>query len=265
MRTDILDRKDEILAWIEEELTITEMKNRLCCKTDTLKRYLKTMGIEYRGQPHKKAKENGLKQYKDSSNYTYKGAPAIQSARLREKLIRDGIKEAKCEKCGNTHWLGVKLTLELHHKNGDHFDNDLDNLEILCPNCHSIETIPAASYAEQYKKRSRKSRSKAKPREEIVAKAALRKAELAKKTEAEREAKLALGIRPDSLGRVSYNTLSENTWLERKELILNSGVDLMKFGWKEQVRLKTGLTRRQLALTIKHFHEEFSDKVYIRS
>jgi hypothetical protein len=262
VRTDILDRKDEILAWINEELTLTEISTRLHCKIDTLKRYLKTMNIEYKGQQARKGQHKGPNVYKDSSYYTYKGAPSIASAVLREKLIRDGIKEAKCEKCGNTHWLGVPLTLELHHKNGDHFDNELSNLEILCPNCHSVETTSAVSYAEQYKKRAEK---KARRKEDLIAKAKLHKEDLVKKAEAERAAKLALGIRPDSLGRVSYNTLSENVWLERKDLIFNSGVDLMKFGWKEQVQLKTGLTRRQLALTIKHFSEDFSGKIYVRT
>jgi 5-methylcytosine-specific restriction endonuclease McrA len=36
-------------------------------------------------------------------------------------------------------WQGVKLPLELHHKDGDHFNNEFDNLQILCPNCHSIQ------------------------------------------------------------------------------------------------------------------------------
>ena len=43
MRTDILDRKDDILAWIEEELTLTEISARLHCKMDTLKRYQRLM------------------------------------------------------------------------------------------------------------------------------------------------------------------------------------------------------------------------------
>jgi 5-methylcytosine-specific restriction endonuclease McrA len=265
VRTDILDRKDEILAWIEEELTLTEISARLHCKIDTLKRYLKTMSIEYKGQQAKKGQQKGPNVYKDSSYYTYKGAPSIASAVLREKLIRDGIKDAKCEKCGNTHWLGIQLTLELHHKNGDHFDNELDNLEILCPNCHSIETTSAASYADQYKRRAEKARSREQYKEERAINTRLKKEALLQKANTEREAKLALGIRPDSLGRVSYNTVSENTWLERRDLILNSGVDLTKFGWKEQVQRKTGLTVRKLALTIKHFPEEFSGKVYIRN
>jgi 5-methylcytosine-specific restriction endonuclease McrA len=35
--------------------------------------------------------------------------------------------------------LGKPIPIELHHKNGDHYDNSLDNLEILCPNCHAQE------------------------------------------------------------------------------------------------------------------------------
>ena len=43
----------------------------------------------------------------------------------------------KCEKCGNTEWLGQPIKLEVHHKDGDRSNNDLSNLQLLCPNCHS--------------------------------------------------------------------------------------------------------------------------------
>ena len=60
------------------------------------------------------------------------------SALLKNRLIKEGFKEAKCEKCGcGDTWCGEPLTLELHHVNGDHYDNRLENLQILCPNCHS--------------------------------------------------------------------------------------------------------------------------------
>jgi 5-methylcytosine-specific restriction endonuclease McrA len=58
---------------------------------------------------------------------------------LKEKLLKDGLKEEKCELCGLSIWQGIKLPLELHHKNGNHLDNSYDNLMILCPNCHSIQ------------------------------------------------------------------------------------------------------------------------------
>ncbi|MCQ2754452.1 MAG: HNH endonuclease [bacterium] len=62
----------------------------------------------------------------------------IQSAQLKRRLFNNGLKEHKCECCGNTEWMGLPIKLELHHINGDHFDNRLENLQILCPNCHSM-------------------------------------------------------------------------------------------------------------------------------
>jgi hypothetical protein len=56
---------------------------------------------------------------------------------LKRRLIAAGLKEACCEECGLEAWRGRPLALELHHRNGVRDDNRLDNLAILCPNCHS--------------------------------------------------------------------------------------------------------------------------------
>lgn len=63
---------------------------------------------------------------------------SITSYSLKNRLIKEGIKEAKCESCGLTSWLDKNIPLELHHINGISNDNTLSNLKILCPNCHAF-------------------------------------------------------------------------------------------------------------------------------
>lgn len=136
MRTDILDRKEEILQWIAENQPKAYICKELQCKPETLERYLGIMKIEYKGN-------QGLKGFKTiDTNYIpaeqYAQNSNTSSSRLRDKLIREQIKEKKCEHCGLTHWLDQEILLELHHKDGNHYNNNFDNLEILCPNCHSL-------------------------------------------------------------------------------------------------------------------------------
>lgn len=56
---------------------------------------------------------------------------------LKLRLLKEGLKEPRCERCRLTEWRGQPLSLALHHVNGDRLDNRLENLELLCPNCHS--------------------------------------------------------------------------------------------------------------------------------
>ena len=44
----------------------------------------------------------------------------------------------RCEKCGREEWEGEKIPLHIHHKDGDHYNNELDNLQLLCLNCHAL-------------------------------------------------------------------------------------------------------------------------------
>lgn len=65
------------------------------------------------------------------------GIRFIQSHPLKKKLIKEGLIDNKCSCCGLKDWLGKDLALELHHKDGDNKNNALNNLCLLCPNCHS--------------------------------------------------------------------------------------------------------------------------------
>ena len=62
----------------------------------------------------------------------------IKSHRLKLRLIREGYFEHKCYNCGLSNWLGEKMPIELEHIDGNNNNNNLSNLTIVCPNCHSL-------------------------------------------------------------------------------------------------------------------------------
>ena len=70
--------------------------------------------------------------------------PQYQTYKLKNKLIKAGIKENKCEICGISEWNGKPIQTELHHIDGNRTNHKLSNLMMLCPNCHSqTETFRA--------------------------------------------------------------------------------------------------------------------------
>lgn len=134
MRNDILERKADILKWIDQKESKAYICRQLNCKAGTLETYLKKMGINYSGN-------KGLKNKKVSnSKLSLKELLSrdwVSSHKIRIRLINDGIKKHQCECCGITEWMGKPAPLELDHIDGNHHNNDLTNLRILCPNCHS--------------------------------------------------------------------------------------------------------------------------------
>ena len=136
MRTDILERKEDILQWIEENQSKAFMAKELHCKQETLNNYLKKMGIEYSGNQSGKGftkvkKRWSLEEYLQNSS-------DIQTFKVKTRILEEGIKEHKCECCGLSEWLGQPIPLELHHIDGDRTNNVLRNYQLLCPNCHSF-------------------------------------------------------------------------------------------------------------------------------
>ena len=61
----------------------------------------------------------------------------FNTGHLKKRLLNEGVKEYKCEKCKLTEWFGQPISIELDHIDGRRNNNQLDNLQLLCPNCHA--------------------------------------------------------------------------------------------------------------------------------
>lgn len=96
------------------------------CKIDT---------SHFTGKGHYKGKTKGYK--RDIEDYLNNKYP-IQSYKLKLRLLKEKKLLPICNMCKLSSWLNVNIPLELHHKNGINTDNNLNNLELLCPNCHAL-------------------------------------------------------------------------------------------------------------------------------
>lgn len=84
---------------------------------------------------------NPYKKYEFKDIFIENFGGSVSSNHLKEKLYKAGLKTKKCEFCGqDENWSFGKIPMILDHINGNHYDNRVENLRILCPNCDS--TLP---------------------------------------------------------------------------------------------------------------------------
>lgn len=70
---------------------------------------------------------------------------------VKRRLLAAGLLRNECEICGLSEWRGQPLTIQVDHRNGVNDDHRLENLRMLCPNCHS----QTETYAARNRRRDR--------------------------------------------------------------------------------------------------------------
>lgn len=102
---------------------------------DILKRRCKQLNISCE---HFKRTGNGYTPKYELQEILVENSSYTNTNRLRIRLVESGLLKNECTICGNPGvWLNQPLSLQLDHINGIHNDNRLENLRILCPNCHT--------------------------------------------------------------------------------------------------------------------------------
>jgi hypothetical protein len=133
--------KDELIILIENSKSIKEILLKIGYKNtgtylyNVFNNLLKKYDIndpKYKPRPsnidYKNYELNEI--FIENSNFKNRNS-------IKKKLLKYKILEYKCAKCSISNWLDHPITLQLEHKNGINNDNRIENLEFLCPNCHS--------------------------------------------------------------------------------------------------------------------------------
>lgn len=138
MSRKIIVSDEEIIEASNKSLSGAHAASILGIKYDTYKRHAERLNCFRKNQSGKGIKKPIDDHRKISLKDIFEGKhPQYQSNKLRNRLISEGYKDKCCEVCGITSWLGKDVSFELDHVDGNRYNNTLNNLRILCPNCHS--------------------------------------------------------------------------------------------------------------------------------
>ena len=140
------DRK--VIEAANTSLTAHEAMRKLGCRYATYRVHAKRLGVFATNQPGKgKFKP---KKIRLTSKDVF-GGRAMSTGAVKKILLKEDIITNNCEICGISEWREKEVVCHLDHINGDCHDHSLDNLRMLCPNCHSqTETYAGKNARKRY-------------------------------------------------------------------------------------------------------------------
>jgi len=134
---------DEFIKICQSSVSMSEACVKLGLHFNTFKTRAKKLGCYQPNQGGRNIHKPKAKKI-DTSTIISGGYPQFQTFKLKKRLIAENILQNVCSNCGIDSWNNKPIMLELHHKDGVRSNHNLENLQLLCPNCHSqTETFRA--------------------------------------------------------------------------------------------------------------------------
>ena len=199
------------------------------------------------------------------SKKTFRGSELLQF------LLKGEGRPFQCSCCKNSEWNGKPISLQVHHIDGNHYNNDLDNLQILCPNCHAQTDTYCGKNAEKskipdedYIKAINSSYSIAEALRNLGVRDIPRYRDKIKELIENRSASLLIKEKKVKEERIkkekkvsNFRKLREEEFKKRKEYFLNSDIDFTKYGWQTKVEKELGISHTQVRRWLKKYMPEF--------
>ena len=125
------------------------LKTRGGSSTDLLKQRIKELNCSI--EHFNRGKNSSTYKKYTTDEILVENSLYTNTANLKKRLVKEGILQYKCACCGISDWLDKPIVLQLDHINGNNKDNRINNLRLLCPNCHSQTDTYAGKNAIRYK------------------------------------------------------------------------------------------------------------------
>lgn len=145
-------------GWVSPRVIKTQRREQVIASSvllsDSWSELARRVGVIYLGRPGKQLKSDVKAMGLSTSHFSSKSKPSFRNcipleeilvenstysstSSLKRRLFKEGLLNEHCDICGVSEWMNRPISLQLHHLNGNPVDHRIENLQILCPNCHS--------------------------------------------------------------------------------------------------------------------------------